>query len=173
MEKVIAVLMRAEPDDDWCARQRGPVDVDAGLLNERLGIDFTVYNKNTSDMLVSVPVKPSTGFATSRLSNLGKVNNRGIELSLTAMPLHLADAQWESRLTIATTRNRLVSFAMPGKISEIPAGQAYDAVQQHRRGYPLGGYWAQAPLRNPDGSPIINASGAVQFDTAKFIGSAA
>ena len=25
MEKVIAVLMRADPDDDWCARQRGPV----------------------------------------------------------------------------------------------------------------------------------------------------
>jgi len=25
MEKVIAVLMRADSDDDWCARQRGPV----------------------------------------------------------------------------------------------------------------------------------------------------
>ena len=143
---------------------------DLGLLNERVGIDFTFYNKTTSDMLVSVPVKPSTGFPTSRLTNLGEVSNVGVELALNTIPLQYANFHWDSRLTFATTRNRLNSFDIPGKVSETPTGQAYGAVQQHRRGYPLGGYWAQSPLRHPDGAPIVNSAGAVQFDTAKFIG---
>lgn len=143
---------------------------DAGLLNERVGIDFTFYNKTTSDMLVFVPVKPSTGFPTSRLTNLGEVSNRGIELALSATLLQREQALWDSRLSVATTRNRLESFDIPGKVSETPSGQAYGAVQQHRPGYPMGGYWAQSPRRNPDGSPVLNSAGAVQFDTAKFIG---
>ncbi|MGQ0540208.1 MAG: SusC/RagA family TonB-linked outer membrane protein [Gemmatimonadaceae bacterium] len=146
------------------------IGFDAGLWKERLGLDFTFYNKTTSDMLVSVPVRPSTGFPTSRLTNLGEVNNRGIELAVTATPLQLDDVQWDSRLSLATTRNRLISFHIPGKTRETPGGQAYGAVQQHREGHPLGGYWAQSPLRNPDGTPILNSAGAVQFDTAKFIG---
>ncbi len=146
---------------------------DAGLLNERLGIDFTFYNRTTNDMLVSVPVKPSTGFPTSRLTNLGSVSNRGIELAVTATPLQRDGVQWDSRVSLATNRNRLISFDVLGKLSETPSGQAYGAVQQHRPGYPMGGYWAQSPRRNPDGSPVVNSAGAVQFDTAKYIGPSA
>ncbi|MGQ0643646.1 MAG: SusC/RagA family TonB-linked outer membrane protein [Gemmatimonadaceae bacterium] len=146
------------------------VGFDAGLFNERVGIDFTFYNKKTSDMLVLVPVKPSTGFPVSRQTNLGEVSNRGIELALTATPVQRDDIQWDSRLSVATTRNRLESFQIPNKVSETPGGQAYAAVQQHRLGYPMGGYWALSPRRNADGSPVVNSAGAVQFDTAKFIG---
>ncbi|HJU75847.1 MAG TPA: SusC/RagA family TonB-linked outer membrane protein [Gemmatimonadaceae bacterium] len=146
---------------------------DAGLLNERLALDFTFYNKTTSDMLVSVPVKPSTGFPTSRQTNLGEVNNRGVEFAVTATALQNERVQWDSRLSLATTRNRLNSFDIPGKVSETPTGQAYGAVQQHRPGFPMGGYWAQSPRRNADGSPVVNSAGAVQFDTAKYIGPSA
>ena len=121
-------------------------------------------------MLVSIPVKPSTGFPTSRLTNLGEVKNRGIELAVTATPLQRNDIQWESRLSMATNHNRLVAFDIPNKVSETPTGQAYASVQQHRPGYPMGGYWVPSPRRNPDGSPVLNSAGAVQFDTAKFIG---
>ena len=144
---------------------------DAGLFDERLGIDFTYYNKSTTDMLVSVATAPSSGFPVSRFENLGEVTNSGIELGVDATPLQLDALTWNSRLTVATNRNRLVDFGV-NRVSESPSGQAYGVVQQHREGYPLGGYWAPLPLRNPDGSPQV-VSGAVVLDTAKYLGPSA
>ena len=46
---------------------------------------------------------------------------------------------WDVRLNLATNKNELVSFGVPGKTLESPGGQAYGAVQQHRPGAPLGG----------------------------------
>ncbi|MGF2952582.1 EthD domain-containing protein, partial [Mycobacterium sp. THU-M116] len=43
MEKVIAILMRPDPDDDWCARQRGPV------ADEVLGLGVAGLAVNVRD----------------------------------------------------------------------------------------------------------------------------
>ena len=138
---------------------------DAGLFGERVGVDFTYYNKTTSDMLQAISLAPSTGFtpttALPRLSNLGEVNNRGVELALSATPVDARNVTWDSRVTFASNRNELVSFGVPNKTTESPSGQAYAVVQQHRAGYPLGGYWAAIPKRNADGSPALLPSGVV------------
>ena len=120
---------------------------EAGLLDERVGVDLTYYNKSTTDVLQSIAIAPSTGFGGSRLTNLGEVNNKGIELSLYGTPLSRANVQWETRLNYFTNKNELVSFGIPDKTFETPGGQAYGAVQQHRPGYPLGGFWLAEPLR--------------------------
>lgn len=149
------------------------IGLDAGLFGERLGVDFTWYNKRTTDMLQSVSVAPSTGFPVTRTTNLGEVINRGVELALSGTPVDRKNLSWDARLNYSTNYNELRSFGIPGRVSETPGGQAYGAVQQHRVGYPMGGYWSAFPRRNPDGSPLLNSAGAVQFDTATFIGQSA
>ncbi|MGQ0767367.1 MAG: SusC/RagA family TonB-linked outer membrane protein [Gemmatimonadota bacterium] len=146
------------------------IGFDAGLVGERLGLDFTWYNRKTTDMLQSVAVAPSTGFPVSRLTNLGEVINRGVELGVNATPVDSRNVTWDTRLNYSSNHNELVSFGIPGRTTETPAGQAYGAVQQHRPGFPMGGYWAQFPLRNPDGSPRLTTSGALILDTATFVG---
>ncbi len=147
---------------------------DIGLFNERMGIDFTYYNKRTSDMLQANSVAPSTGFISTQTTNLGEVTNKGIELALTATPIQRNRVTWDTRLNIATNANKLISFGIPGKTVETPGGQAYGSVQQHRPGYPLGGYWVTPPLRAADGSALLTPAGAAQFpvgDTARrYIG---
>jgi TonB-dependent starch-binding outer membrane protein SusC len=145
---------------------------DAGLFSERLGIDFTYYNKRTTDMLQSVSIAPSTGFTSpaTRLTNLGEVTNKGLEISVFGSPVQTRYFGWEARFNYATNANKLVSFGVPGKTVETPIGQAYATVQQHRPGYPLGGYWVLPPLRAPDGSALLTTAGAAQFpvgDTAR------
>jgi len=148
--------------------------LDAGLFKERLGVDFTYYNKRTTDMLQSVSIAPSTGFIGTRIANLGEVTNKGIELSLFGSPVQLRNFAWDARINLSTNSNELVDFGIPGKVVDTPTGQAYGSVQQHRVGYPLGGYWVTPPLRAADGSALLNAAGAAQFpagDTARrFIG---
>jgi TonB-dependent starch-binding outer membrane protein SusC len=168
-----ALRVSAYGNPDLRAEKGQEIEVgfDAALLDERVGVDFTFYNKKTTDMLVSIATAPSSGFPVSRLSNLGAVSNRGIELGLDATPVVMDNVEWNSRLTVATNRNRLLDFGVE-KVSESPTGQAYGVVQQHREGYPLGGYWAQKAKRNPDTSPQVVA-GAVVLDTAEYIGPSA
>src|SRR5690606_1895091 len=128
----------------------------------------TYYNKTTSDMLQPVSVAPSSGFISSRLTNLGEVNNSGIELALFGVPIDRPNFRWDSRLNIGTNRNELVSFGIEDKVLETPGGQAYGAVQQHREGYPLGGFWVTPPLRcgvdalHPTAAPCPFNAGELQ-----------
>ena len=146
---------------------------DAGVFSERLGIDFTYYNKTTSKMLQAVSIAPSTGFIGTRLANLGEVTNKGIELSVFGAPVQLKNFGWDMRVNVATNANKLTSFGVVGKTVDTPTGQPFATVQQHRPGYPLGGYWVTPPQRAADGSPII-VNGAPVYnagDTARrYIG---
>jgi TonB-linked SusC/RagA family outer membrane protein len=120
---------------------------EASAFDDRIGADFTWYDKRTTDMLQLVANAPSTGFTGSRWSNLGEVRNSGIELGLFGTPLDLPNLRWDTRLNMSTNANELVSFGLAGKTLETPGGQAYGSVQQHREGYPLGGFWVAPPLR--------------------------
>jgi TonB-linked SusC/RagA family outer membrane protein len=143
---------------------------DAGLLNERLGIDFTYYNKVTTDMLQSVGVAPSLGFIGSRLTNLGKVSNKGLEIALFGRPVQTRNFDWDSRVTYSTNKNELVAFGIEGLVSQNPTGQAYGTVQQHREGYPLGSYFILPARRDANGVPLLTTAGAAIFavgDTAR------
>ena len=148
------------------------VGFDAGLFGERVGVDFTYYNKRTTDMLQSVAIAPSTGFTVpaTRLTNLGEVTNKGLEISLFGSPVQARRIGWDTRVNYSTNSNKLISFGLPGKVLETPTGQPYATVQQHRPGYPLGGYWVIPPLRAADGSALLTSAGAAQFpvgDTAR------
>jgi outer membrane receptor protein involved in Fe transport len=150
---------------------------EASAFGDRLGADFTYYNKTTTDMLQAVSIAPSTGFTvpSTRLTNLGEVNNRGIELSLFGAPVDLPNVRWDVRFNLATNRNELVSFGDPSKLVESPTGQAYGSVQQHRPGYPLGGFWVTPPQRDANGAAILTAANQPIYnpgDTARrYIGS--
>ena len=141
------------------------IGADIGLFNERAGIDFTYYNKRTSNMLQAVAVAPSTGFIGSQIQNLGEVTNKGIEVAFFGQPLRRDHLTWDTRLNISNNVNELVSFGLAGKLVEIPGGQAYGSVQQHRPGFPLGGYWVTPPLRAADGSALLTPTGGAQFST--------
>jgi hypothetical protein len=125
-------------------------------------------------MLTSLATAPSTGFPVARTTNLGKVTNKGIELGISGTPMQTSNVVWDSRLSVATNKNRLVDFGIAGKTREVvtsPFGiQAYAAVQEHRVGYPLAGYWAALPKRNPDGTPQLTPTGVVILDTATYRG---
>jgi TonB-linked SusC/RagA family outer membrane protein len=142
---------------------------DAALLNHRLGIELTYYNKTTKDALMGVPVAPSTGFLGTRLENLGEISNKGIELGVTATPYQSRAVTWETRLGLSTNDNKLVSFGF----ERDPISLAlYQPVQRHQPGYPLGGYWGVLPRRDANGNLMQNEAGALVAADPVYIGPA-
>lgn len=58
------------------------VGFDAGLFDERMGLEVTYYDQRRTNALINVPVRPSTGFPGSQLRNIGEIQNKGLEVGL-------------------------------------------------------------------------------------------
>ncbi len=151
------------------------IGFESSHLGDRVGLDFSYYNRRTRDMLVGVAVAPSLGFISSPLTNLGTVKNSGLELAVTTTPITRDNFAWDARLNFATNNDILESFGVAGKTTENPTGQAYGVVQQHRVGYRLGAYWAPVPKRDPaTGAVLLTSGGAVDTaGTTRYIGPSA
>ena len=148
---------------------------EAGLFDERLALEVTYYDKRMKDVIVSTSAPGSTGFgntffgtALSVFKNLGSTRNSGVEVGLNATPVQTRAISWDSRATLSTNRNEMVTFG-DARLREPISGQSFLAVQEHRVGYPLGAYWVRPPMRNADGSLLLNAGAAV-LDTAVYVG---
>jgi TonB-dependent starch-binding outer membrane protein SusC len=152
------------------------IGFDAGLLGDRVGIDFTYYDKRMTDVIIAVGAPGSSGFASTFygstgavLSNLGETSNTGIEVGLSATPFQSRRVAWDTWLSLATNSNRLVAFG-DDRTQMGVGGQSYGALQRHRAGFPLAGYWWTVPARDGDGRPIPLTSTTVQLDTLQYIG---
>ncbi len=140
---------------------------DATLLDGRLGVELTYYDKTTKDAILAVPVAASTGFSGVRFENLGEISNRGIEVSLTGTVLQTAMLNWESRFSLSTNSNELASFGSDrGPITL----SLYQPVQRHQPGYPLGGFWGNFPERDESGNLVRDASGGLVASEQRYIG---
>ncbi|MEO5590729.1 MAG: TonB-dependent receptor, partial [Gemmatimonadaceae bacterium] len=135
---------------------------EAGMFGGRANLDFTYYNKRTKDALLPVAVPPSTGFAGTRLENLGTISNSGVEVILSGTLVELKQASLETTLSLATNKNRLVSFG--DDRAPIVFG-SYAPSQRYQVGYPLGGMWARQVLKDANGALIKTANGLAQLDT--------
>ena len=77
----------------------------------RLNVDLELYNKKTTDMLMSVPLaySQSNGYG-YKWDNVGAMVNRGVELNLNAVVLQLRDFVWNVNANIGYNHNRLTEL---------------------------------------------------------------
>lgn len=105
------------------------VGFDAGLLNDRLGLDLTLYRTRTKDAILLRGVAPSTGFgANSQYVNAGVIQNKGIEALLRAQIISGQTYGWDMNLNISANSGKVVKLS--GTDTTIVSGSL-----QHRIGY--------------------------------------
>jgi hypothetical protein len=142
---------------------------DAGFFGERLGLQVTHYNKRTDDLLIAVPLAPTLGLTTTQFKNLGSVSNKGWEFVGNARVVDLDPVQFNVNLAASTNDNKLLT------LGEISPGNPVPAIvfgnQQHRVGYPLGGYWGRSiTFHDDNGDHIIAESELIVSDTDVYLG---
>ncbi|MEO8452674.1 MAG: TonB-dependent receptor, partial [Gemmatimonadota bacterium] len=98
---------------------------DAGLFNQRIGIEFTFYNKDLKDAIISAPLRPSRGFPGVQFLNIGKTRNRGIEVALDGSVVNSRKWGLELRGTIATNNSKILDL---GGVPATFVGSSY--IQQ-------------------------------------------
>ncbi len=110
-EKALAATQNPNPDLHWETSNEINVGIDMGFFADRLSFSIDVYNKTTNGLLYnySVPLPPN--LHNSILANVGVMNNKGVELFLTGIPVQTKDFEWVSTLTMSHNSNKLVSLS--------------------------------------------------------------
>ncbi len=122
------------PDLGWEKTAMLNVGLEFGLFN-MLTFELDLYTSTTSDMLLDVPVAEYSGFSTVPM-NIGKVNNKGIEFSLSTTNTW-GDFTWNNRFNISANRNKVVDL---GGVDEMITTQE-SVTFITKVGEPIGNYY--------------------------------
>jgi TonB-dependent starch-binding outer membrane protein SusC len=87
--------------------------VDVSLFNDRATLEFTYYDQLTKDLVLQVPLQPSSGFDL-QYQNIGEVSNRGVEITAAANLVRRGNLNWTTRLTYAANRNQVERLRTQG-----------------------------------------------------------
>ena len=94
----------------WEASSTVNLGIDLGFFDNRLNATAEFFIKNTKDLLLAQSLAHVTGFE-SQMQNIGKIQNKGIELSINAVPVQTRDFSWTSSFNISFIRNDLKALA--------------------------------------------------------------
>lgn len=82
--------------------------MDLSFIN-RIFLTVEYYNRDTKDLLYSLPISATTGF-TNYLSNIGQLNNKGVELELRTINIANDNFNWTTVLNLSHNKNKIVSL---------------------------------------------------------------
>ena len=116
---------------------------EAGLemqfLKRRIGFDLSLYKTNTINQIVDLPISESTGF-TRVYTNVGNIENKGIELTLDLVPIQTENLSWDITTNFTKNKNTIKSLiegidnyqlgSFQGGVSvNATVGQPYGTIQ--------------------------------------------
>lgn len=104
----------------WETTEQVDFGLDLGFLSDRIHVGIDYYIKTTKDLLLNADVPGSSGFGTAML-NIGKLRNKGLEITLETTNIQTKGFMWTSSFNIAFNQNKIVSLT-EGK------GQMYSTV---------------------------------------------
>ncbi len=131
------------PNLRWEETSQFNVALDYGVLNNRFTGTIEYYVKNTSDLLLDVPV-PQPALVSTRLENIGKVRNQGLELALDGLMITRPNLRWLAGLVFSAERNEVVDLGGRSFLQSARAsgqGQSDTWAQRIIPGQPLGTFF--------------------------------
>lgn len=124
----------------WETTTQTDVGLDLGILNNRLSFTLDLYVKNTRDLLNNVSLPSSLGYAYT-VQNIGKIQNKGIDMSVSADVL-TNEFNWQLGGNFSINRNKVIKLNNGSDILGETIGAALsDNANILREGYPLGSFY--------------------------------
>lgn len=141
--------------------------VEAKMFDNRVGIDFSWYDKQSTDLIIDLPLESSTGYLETTL-NTASVSNTGIELGLNFVPVRTDDLLWTVGINYTANENIVESLAEG--VEQAPIAGFSFLGNYAIPGEPYGVLWGSQIARNDAGVPILNGSGTYQYAQDGIIG---
>ncbi|WP_423130214.1 SusC/RagA family TonB-linked outer membrane protein [Gaoshiqia sp. Z1-71] len=135
------------------------------MFDNRIGIDFTWYKSVTRNQLMKVGVPPSSGYNEAWI-NAGHIENKGIEIVLSATPVKNKHFAWETNLNFAQNKNKVVELANAMEKYQIASAELSIGETWAIVGKPFGELYTKGFVRNDNGEVIVDATGMPKVMTS-------
>lgn len=141
----VATNRLGNPDLKWEKTAQSDIGLELGLFNNRIAIEADVYYRKTTDMLLSAPLPVTSGYGTIT-RNVGTMENKGIELTLTTVNIETNDFSWRTTFNIAMNRNKVLKLANPAPIFGVGNPNFTNQTGVIMEGQPVGSFWGLVRL---------------------------
>ncbi|MGZ3833106.1 MAG: SusC/RagA family TonB-linked outer membrane protein [Mucilaginibacter sp.] len=137
-----------------------------GFFQDRVHVDFSAYNTNSVNQILTVDVSPATGFS-QKVINGGRINNKGIEVQLGLTAIKSNGFTWNINSNYSLNRSKVASLDAEGRLQSIVLGSDRTVQILAALGQPYGTIYGNAYQRNSLGQIVIGANGTPVINPTK------
>ncbi|NBA85447.1 SusC/RagA family TonB-linked outer membrane protein [Emticicia sp. CRIBPO] len=150
--------------------------IDFALKTARISGSLDYYMRETKDLLSVIPVPAGSNLTNQILTNVGNIENSGVEFALNTSPVIRPKFSWDLGFNITYNKNTITNLTkvadptFPGVLTGGISGGVGNTVQIHTVGYPTNTYFVYNQVYDAAGKPIegvyeeMNGDGVITPD---------
>jgi iron complex outermembrane receptor protein len=146
-----------DPDIKWEETTTQNVGLDFGFAHNRIAGSVDLYKRETKDLLNTVTIPTGSNFSNTLLTNVGSLENKGIEVSLNLVPISKQDMSLNLGFNLTYNKNKITKLLLTDDPNYIGVlyGDAFTGQKQITRvGYPAYSFFVNKQVYDSDGNPI-------------------
>lgn len=149
-----------DPNIKWENTTTYNAGMDLGFLKDRITASVDVYFKKTDDLLNSVPTPAGANFGTTIITNVGNVENRGVEVQVNTVPVQTQDLRWDLGFNVTANDNKVTKLTAfrdsldPGTPTGGISGGTGNNIQIYSVGQPVNSFYVFKQVYDEKGKPV-------------------
>ncbi len=150
------------PNLKWESTATSNIGIDYGFLGNRITGSIELYYKKTKDLLATVDQPAGTNFSNKITANVGNMENRGVEFTISATPIRNKQLTWDVSFNATYNKNKITRLTFvndpssPGNPVGGIAGGVGNTIQINTVGFPRAAFYVYQQVYDANGKPIEN-----------------
>ena len=136
------------------------IGLDYGFFQDRIYGSVDVYKRKTKDLLNFIPVPAGANLTNYLLSNVGDLENKGVEFSIYGRAISKADLSWTIGFNATYNKNKITRLTATDDPNYLGvetggiSGGVGNNIQMHSVGYPANSFFVYQQVYDENGKPI-------------------
>jgi TonB-linked SusC/RagA family outer membrane protein len=153
--------------------QEAEVGLELKLFQSKIGLDFTYYHKTTDDQILAAQISDASSY-TSKLINVGRSMNQGLEMLLTFSPVTTNSFRWDVSANASYNTSKVLQLGLSPGDSVITVGGGGGRTLNMVVGKPLGQLYTFKYLRDDQGRQVFDPKSGLPLrnNTLQNVGNA-
>ncbi|MBA9077825.1 SusC/RagA family TonB-linked outer membrane protein [Rufibacter quisquiliarum] len=149
-----------DADIKWEQTATTNVGIDYGFFNNRISGSLDIYKKKTKDLLNIISIPVGSNFSNLILTNVGNIENRGIEFAINAVPVQKENLSWSVGVNVTANENEITNLTanndpnFPGNLTGGISGATGQNIQINSVGYRTYSFYVYKQIYNENGMPL-------------------
>lgn len=144
----------------WESTETINAGLDFGFFDNRLTGSVEVYQRKTDDLINTIPIPGGTNFKNFLTTNVGNLENKGVELQLNGVVVERDDFTWNVGFNLTRNINKITKLTIvddpgyTGVNAGFISGGVGNYIQNQQVGYPINSFYVHKQVYDDAGNPI-------------------